>query len=135
MKALAFVLLLGAFIRHDSANWLASFTGMKPAALFYILGGMWETTLCALVLWMMLDYPASIWRNLAAGGAVIGALEGFQMFACRLPITDIKAVPAGMNLCDYVTGVPVGAVMTSLYVVMLAYYVGGAFRGRSAGCR
>lgn len=132
MKALAFVLVLGAFIRHDAANWFASVSGMKPAAIFYVLGGMWEATLCLLILWMMADYPESMWRNLAAGGALIGFLEAFQMAGCRLSITDIKAVPPGVNLCDFVTGVPIGAVMTSLYVVMLAYYVGRAIRGRSA---
>ena len=134
MKALAFVLLLGVFIRHDSANWLASITGLTPAAMFYILGGLWEFTLCSLLLFMVLGYPYTLWRGLASAGLVIGVLEGFQIFACRLAIADIGAVPMGANLCDFSTGFPVGAVMTSLYLFMICWHFGRAYRGRSAGC-
>lgn len=132
MKALAFVLILGVFIRHDSPNWLAALSGMTPAAVFYILGGMWEVVLCTLLLWLVAGYPYTIWQAIASVALLVGISEGFQMFACRLAIVDIKAVPRGQNLCDFATGFPVGAVTTSLYLLALCWIVGRAYRGRSA---
>jgi len=130
VKALAFVLLLGVFLRHNSGNWLASVSGLSPAAMFYILGGMWEVTLCALLLWLVAAYPWSLWQGIASAGLLIGVAEGFQVFACRLAITDIKAVPRGANLCDFATGFPVGAVTTSIYLLGLCWMIGRAYRGR-----
>lgn len=131
MKALAFILLIGVFVRHSAHNWLLS-DGYSPAAIYYMLGGMWEATLCLVLAWVAYGYRYSIWRGILTAALFIGALEGFQTTGCRLAITDIKAVPRGANLCDYATGFPVGAVTTSVYLLGLCWMIVRAFRGRSA---
>jgi len=132
VKLLASVLLLGVFIRHDSAWWIAAETGANPRVVFYVLGGAWEAVLCALILWALYSYPVTPWRNLAIAACAIGALEGAQMAACRMAIGS-RSIPTGVNLCDYSTGLPVGAVMTSLYLLIICWHVGRALRERSTG--
>ena len=132
MSRVAVILIIGVFLRHDAANWLASGSRLSPAAWHYILGGAWEVMLCALLLWVVYGYRWSVWRGIASTALVIGMLEGMQISACRLAVDDIRAVPVGMNLCDFRLGLPVGAVMTSLYLIMLAWQVGRAIRERSA---
>ncbi|MFA6168947.1 MAG: hypothetical protein WC700_20140 [Gemmatimonadaceae bacterium] len=124
MRFLALILLAGAFLRHGTANWLAEGSSMSAAAWFYVLGGAWEAVLCAVILLMVYGYHRTIWRVMAATALVIGILEGAQMSVCRLAITDIRAVPAGVNLCDYATGLPVGAVMLTLYLLFICYELG-----------
>ena len=132
MKQLAIVLLLGVFIRHDTANWIAASSGMSPAAVFYILGGAWEFVLCGLLLWAVCGYYWTIWSGLASAALVIGMIEGAQVSLCRLAIQDIRSVPQGTNLCDYVTGLPVGAVLTTVYVLLICWHFGRFVRERSA---
>lgn len=132
MRTLAIVLLVGVFARHDTANWLADGSALSPAAWFYVLGGAWEATLCALMLWQVMGYPAELWRNLAAAGLLIGISEGVQVSVCRLAVEDIRAIPPGINMCDHIAGMPVGAVMTSLYLLLICWQIGRAIRGRPA---
>jgi len=47
MQWLGPVLLIGVFVRHDTAQWLPGYT---PPEWFYILGGTWEILLCASIL-------------------------------------------------------------------------------------
>lgn len=131
MKLIAFALLVGVFLRHSGHHWLAS-DGYSPAAVFYMLGGLWEALLCAVGAAVAYGYRASIWRAVALSALVIGALEGLQVTGCRLAVSDIRAVPKGANLCDYATGLPVGAVAFSLYVIVIAWTVGRAMRGQPA---
>ena len=135
MRALAIVLLVGVFARHDTANWLADGSRLSPAAWFYVLGGAWEALLCALMLWSVLGYPPALWRNLAAAALVIGISEGAQVATCRLAVEDIRAIPPGINMCDYVAGMPVGAVLTSVYLLLICWQIGRAINGRPAGHR
>ena len=132
MRALAIVLLLGVFVRHDTANWLADESRFSAAAWFYMLGGAWEVMLCGLLLWAVMGYPSSLWRNLAAAALMIGISEGAQIAGCRLAVDNIVAIPPGINMCDYVVGMPVGAVMTSLYLLLICWQIGRAFRDRPA---
>ena len=132
MKAFAVALLVGVFLRHGSANWLSDGSSLSAAAWFYILGGAWEFTLCALLLWVVMGYRWTIWRGLCTAALVIGMLEAAQVSVCRLAISDIRAVPVGVSLCDYATGMPMGAVMMSLYVLLICWHFGRAIRERSA---
>ena len=106
MRWLASILLIGVFARHNLAF---SLPGYSPAAWFYILGGMWEACLC-FSLMLFLKAPlvlAALW---------IGILEGAQISTCRLLTADITQIPKGANLCDHLTGLPIGATMTALYL-------------------
>ena len=131
MKPLAAALLIGVFARHGAANWLAEGSSLSSAAWFYILGGVWEATLCGLILWAIMGYRWTLWRGLASAGCLIGMMEGSQLAVCRLGITDIKAVPTGVNLCDYWSGFPVGAVAFSLYLLIICWHFGRYVRERA----
>jgi hypothetical protein len=58
----------------------------------------------------------------------IGILEGAQISTCRLLTTDISQVPKGANLCDHLTGLPIGATMTALYLGIICWAIGKAWR-------
>src|SRR5258707_12817845 len=75
MKWLGPILLVGVFLRHDTAQWLP---GYNPGAWFYILGGAWEVILCSALLLTFHAIPlltAALW---------IGVFEGRQVSVCRL---------------------------------------------------
>lgn len=106
MRWLAIVLLLGVFIRHDTSFLASNLTSLTPGAWFTVMGGLWEVVLClALLLWVR-SVP------LAAAALLVGILEGAQISVCRAMIIDISAVPPKADLCDYVTGWPIGFLMT-----------------------
>jgi hypothetical protein len=109
------ILLIGVFGRHD-LTWLP---GYSPAGWFYILGGIWEMILCATLL-LFLRSP------LAVAALWIGILEGAQISTCRLLTTDIHQVKG--NLCDALTNLPIGATMTALYVLIICWAIGKAWR-------
>jgi hypothetical protein len=115
------ILLVGVFLRHDTSQWLP---GYSPQAWFYVLGGLWEIALCVVVLVALPGIPlltAAMW---------IGVLEGSQISTCRLLTADITAVPKGSNLCDHLTGLPIGATMTALYLGIVCWAIGKAWRTR-----
>jgi hypothetical protein len=119
MKWLGPILLVGVFVRHDTSSWLPGYT---PAAWFYILGGVWEMILCTVLL-LFLRTP------LAVAALWIGVLEGAQISACRLLTKDYSAVPKWQNLCDHLTGLPVGAIMTGLYLYIVCQAIGKSWHG------
>jgi len=128
MRLIAFALLLGVFIRHNTYAILSQQTGMTEPWVFYVLGGLWEVVLCSVLLMIFWAMRPSIWKNLAIAAMAIGILEGAQVFVCRLCVKDIYAVPPGTNLCDYVSGLPIGVSLTCLYFLILCWSVGHATR-------
>lgn len=125
MRTIAIVLLLGVFLAHDAANWLSGHSRFTPPAVFYMLQGAWSVVLSSVLLMLFWMATASIWRTLCIAAMVISIVEGLQVAVCRLAVDDIGSVPQGMNLCDYVTGIPVGTITTILYLVILAWLIGG----------
>jgi len=119
VRPLAIVLLLGVFIAFDGANWLADGSRFTPAAMYYMLQGAWGALLAGCLFVAILAQKASLWRNLGLLAMGIGMLEGTQATVCRLAVKDIGAVPRGTNLCDFVTGWPLGAAMTTIYMMAL----------------
>jgi len=119
MKYLAYLLLIGAFFRHNTSNWIAAITGANPRAIFYIEGGLWEAALCALVLGFIWEWywREDAYRYMAVMGCLYGMGEGLQMSVCRL-----FADAGHGNLCDSWTGLPVGATTTSLYTFYICYF-------------
>ena len=109
MKWLGSLLLVGVFVRHNTSMWLP---GYSPAAWFYVLGGLWEAVLCAVLLGFVRGPLAivSLW---------IGITEGSQVAVCRLLTKDIDAVH-GQNLCDALLGFPLGPWLTGLYIILIA---------------
>ncbi len=116
MKWLGSILLVGVFIRHNTA-W--SLPGYSPQAWFYILGGFWEMLLCLVIL-------TKVTEPLAIAAMWIGILEGAQVSVCRLLTSDITKVQG--NLCDSLTGLPIGATMTALYLLIVCWAIGKEWR-------
>ena len=133
LRWIAFVLLIGVFIRHWTAWWLAEGTYLSPQAMFYILGGVWETILCLVILGALCMVERSVWRYIAGIAMIVGALEGAQIAVCRAVTVDISIVPKHVNLCDYLIGLPLGATLAALYLIAIAYGVGKYLRTVRAG--
>jgi hypothetical protein len=119
MRWLGPVLLIGVFARHD-LTWLP---GYAPAEWFYLLGGLWEIVLCAVLL-MFVSAP------LAIAALWIGILEGAQVTVCGA-LMGHRRPPEGMNECDYLTGLPIGATMTALYLIIVCWAIGKSWRSAS----
>jgi hypothetical protein len=117
MRWLGPVLLVGVFIRHNTSFWLPIFSAPE---WFYILGGLWETVLCVALL-LLLKNP------LAIAALWIGVMEGSQVTVCGALMGHRRA-PAGMNDCDYLLGWPLGATMTALYLGIICWAIGKAWR-------
>lgn len=120
MRWLAAGLLAAVFLRHHTAFWLAAMIGTTPPAVSYVMGGLLEVALGATVAMLLMGWKASPWRNLGIVAALIAASEGGQIAVCRMAIADIRALPANTTLCDHATGLPVAAVMTTLYLLAIA---------------
>lgn len=128
MKGFAVLLIVGVFFAHDGANWLAEGSRFSPAAVFYMLQGIWTALLSALLLALVWAAKPSIWRSLCIAALVISIVEGLQIPACRFFVDDIYALAkSGMNTCDYVTRLPVSAVTISLELIALCVIVGTWF--------
>lgn len=125
MQALAAILLVGVFVRHFADKWFAQGSDFSATAWNYVLGGTWEVVLCTVLAFIVAGYRDTIWRAFALLAVTIGALEGAQTSTCRLAIQDIRAVPAGQDLCDFVTGAPVRIAMELIYLcaVVTVYVV------------
>ena len=119
MKHVAYVLLIGVFIRHDTSLWLADLTGKKASLIFYALGGLWEAMLASVIWLLIADRKAAAYKHLAVLGCIFAISEGLQMSVCR-----VLAEPGKGNLCDSLTGLPVGATLTSLYTFNVCYFSG-----------
>lgn len=88
------------------------------------MGGLWEIILCTAVLLLAPSMPlltAAMW---------IGILEGGQIAACRPFIADISKVQ-NVNICDYLTNLPIGATMTGLYVLIVCWAIGKEWRDKA----
>ena len=128
MRAMAIVLAVGVFIAHDGANWLSSQIGIYPWAAFFMLQGVWTVVLSVcLVLFIYRAIP-SFERTLALVALGISIFEGFQIPACGIFVTDFALIPRGVNVCDYVTGLPVTSVTLTLEVLIMAWLIGSYLR-------
>jgi len=131
VKLAAIILLIGVTLRHYGIAWLSDLSGFSSQAVIYILSGLWEFVLCGILLFIAYGYRWSIWRGLLTSALLIGMVEGLMQSGCRLAVKDIRAAK-GANLCDFATGLPVGAVVASLAIVMIAWHIGRLIRERAS---
>lgn len=122
MKAVAAILLLGVFLRHDTAFLLSGWTGMTPSGVFYVLGGAWEFTLCAVLLAILWHAKRDVWATLALAGLAIGMVESFMIVACKMALR--MPPPTGMTNCQAVTGLPIGTVALTIEAMAICWIVG-----------
>lgn len=113
MKLGIFLVLFVCF-RHNTSLWLHDLTNFPTRGIHYIQGGLWEAALC-LTLYFHLPKEAKPLGGLAC---TIGVSEGLQMAICRL-----FGNPKG-NICDVLSGIPIGATLVSMYALFLCWYVG-----------
>lgn len=111
-------------LRHNTAYEIASLTGISPRGAFYVMGGLWEVTLCLVVAGLVWFEKHSIYRSIALGAMVIGVVEGLQMSVCRALVTDMNKVPLDARICDYLAGFPIGSVITGFTVIFLIWLIG-----------
>lgn len=124
MKWLALTVLVITFARHNSAFWMASALNTTAPAVSYVMGGILEAVMGVAIALLMFTQPKSLWRTLGIFAGCIAASEGAQMAVCRMAIADIRALPPNTTLCDHVTGLPVGSVLMTGYLMGIFYLVG-----------
>lgn len=128
MKLIACALLVAVFVRFGAVHTMASASGFTPQAIDYIAGGFFVMVLAAVIIQLTRTHAVSLWRSLILLGASITIVEGAQVAGCRLAITDIRMVPRGTNLCDYVAGFPIGYALFTFYLVLACYILGRGAR-------
>ena len=128
MKVFATALLLMIVARHFTAFWLGAHTYLGPKGWSYMMTGIVEVFFCGALAYIVYYARKTKWRWLALFALGIGISEGLQIAACRIAIVDISLVPAGTNLCDYATGLPITLTMNSLYLLILSVIAGGLLR-------
>lgn len=118
MKWFASLLIASVFITHAGGRLLAQWSGIPQNIVEHMLYGGLLAALSALLLAVMLHMIESFWRDLALLALVVSILEGVQMAAC-IPWTleRLAQIPARTNLCDALTGQPVGATLLGLYAI------------------
>lgn len=123
MKSVAALLIVLALATYGGSRWLGGVLGYPSAGMAYILQGIWSATLCAVLLGIFLQYRRTVATGVVLLALFVGVSEGLQMSVCRLAITDMSAVPKGTNLCDHLTGLPIGAAMMGVYILALCYFL------------
>jgi hypothetical protein len=122
VRAIAILLLLGVFLRHDTAFNVSDATGWTPGGVFYVSGALWEMLLCALLLFLIWNYRSSVWRHLGIAAGFIGIFEAAMMGACQMAITTRP--PPNTFQCDHVTGLPIFLITLAIEAVVLLVIVG-----------
>lgn len=117
-------LLVATFLRHFTSEWLAAGSSFSPAAVFYMLGGVYEVALAALALPVLIVIKPSVWRGLGFLALGVMAVEGLQVATCRF---FLKAATHA-NQCDVLTGLPVEKTTVTFYAMVAAFIIGKAIR-------
>jgi len=120
VRWLGSVLIVAIFARHNLA-W--SLPGYNPQAWFYVLGGLLEIILCSTLLLTLPPQPlikAAMW---------IGILEAAQVSVCRLATTG--PIPRDANLCDALTGWPIGFLLTVVEFGVVCWAIKRSWRSAS----
>ncbi len=122
MKYFAILLTLIVFIRHAADGVISEIFGITLKAAQYILSGFYESILCFVVGCLLYIYDKSKWRSLALGACFIGIVESMQISIFRILAFWKPPIPAGKNLADHVTGMPVGATLLATYMLALSIF-------------
>jgi hypothetical protein len=118
LAPIAFVLMAGVCIRHFTAHQLDEWL-FTTRIWFYMLGALWEAMLCGIVAYVIYHASPGRFRMLALAAMFIGIAEALQMAGCR-PFLTTK-LPPGMDVCDHVTGLPVGVTFLAMYLIAVLW--------------
>jgi len=122
VRVLATLLLLGVFLRHDTAFTVAEWTGWTPSGVFYVQGALWELVLCGVLAFIFLEANRSLWRSLALAACAIGMIEAALVGGCQMVI--VGHPPPQMTQCDFVSGLPIFAISMLVELVAVAIIIG-----------
>jgi len=117
---LAGVLLVGAFFANVGWRWLES-ERFSTYAIFYMMQQSWVVILCLTNVIFISVTKRSLSRDVAILACGIGAVQGFKDAICRFFITDPKLIPVGVDVGDFLTGLPLQTTLIAIYSLLLAY--------------
>jgi hypothetical protein len=117
---LASLLLLGVFVADFSWRWLGG-TRYSTFGLWYILQNAFVVLLCITNVIFLSVTKRSLSRDIAIYACGIGAIQGAKDSLCRLMIEDPKKIPVGVDVGDFLTGLPLQATLVAVYSLMLTY--------------
>ena len=117
---LACALLLGVFVADFSWRWMGG-TRYSTFGLWYILQNAWVVILCLTNVIFLSVTKRSLSRDIAIYACGIGVIQGAKDSLCRLMVEDPKKIPIGVDVGDFVTGLPLQATLVAIYSLMLAY--------------
>ena len=125
--AIPSLLLLIVVLSHASYDLIGSFYPDDPVAAgkawAYVLRGF-EATVLYLIVWLLLPWEPIGMRIAGSVVCAWGALESFQISACRLQFPMGQPPPIVKpftGLCDTVTGAPI--YMITITVVLLISFL------------
>lgn len=117
------MLIVSVFVRHFTAHSIGSQTYLNPRGWFYVMGGLWEALLCAvigLMFWQTKDRVAKVVGLLAMA---IGIVEAIQMVIARSLVYDMKTIPINKNVLDHLSGLQLSAVLVTLYLFIFGWLI------------
>jgi hypothetical protein len=124
LRWLALALVVGFFVVHDGANFFSAHSRFSPAEAHYVLQGLGGAILAGcLIATLARTQGPSRWLALAVSILVFWVLEQAEITLCPLFVADIAAVPPGMGLCTYATGIPFGRALMWIEGVFIAIMV------------
>ncbi len=121
MRWLGPFLLIAVFLRHDTSHWLPYYSAPE---WFYILGATWEVILCSCLFLFVHPFRGP---SLVIAAFWIGILESGQAAICGALMGHQRA-PEGINECDYLLGMHIGAPTVALELGIVCWAIGKEWR-------
>jgi len=121
LDLIAAILLCSLAVRHYQIRELANFFGFSVYAMNYMLDGVLDVVLVSVIAFLVWGYKG-VARFLILTGCVWAALEGVQVSGCRF-FANMSHAPAQGNLCDYLLGFPVGALVGVLVLMTMCLII------------
>lgn len=116
------VLFVASYFRYYRIEEFATWANLSYYGANYVLDGLLDVVQS--VVFCVLFWRVSWLLGMIATPMCITVIvEGLQTSVCRLAVMDVSKVPSGMNLCEYVTGIPAGQILVGFVLVgtMLTY--------------
>lgn len=123
-RVIAAALFAAVLLAHYAGPYIKGAAGIGQAGWGYIGQHVLIVVLAAALVPLLLNLTRTLDRDVALAAAVVAMLESIQPPPCRLLIgPHLASVPAGVNLCDHVTGWPITSVMYGVELLVVVAIV------------